>query len=611
MKNWAILIGVDKYRHQNRLRNAVADAKLVYRTLTVDYGFKRSNISCLYDERATRSRILRVINDVVPRRWRVAKQDQLFVFFAGHGGRASRKGKKKTWFLVPSEGKRISESPENWDTVLSSTEIRTLESTFRGAHILYVFDCCYAGMAFSYQAPARRRGSLLSVHALVAGTGRETVNDEGGTGHSVFTDSLVQALSGWGGLGNGADHTFGASELVHFVRQDVPDQIKKKGLHPIQRPFGGPLRGNTEGKEFALTPILPRLPESIVTLLLHQNVRARQEGIRQLSQFSDPESFDVKQLALSRMARDSSPSVRVEVAFYLMPYLGNQALPLLITMLGDKDEHVLLTVMKALSEMRRNSSQILPHVKNFVSHHNTRVRRSAQACLALLGVQKALRAVVGQLPAEQGSIRREMIDVLKRLPTTTISKDSLTRVISEHLHHQDWRSRRAAAEALGELGLGGATSELIRLAESSAQHYMVRYAAVEALGHIGQATARDVIFQALINDRSLLVRTAAGEAAGSLDGPDAVEYLTRAISLDSEWRVRRSAVESCGLLQDSSATQYLIRAATDPHFRVRMAVAQAIGEIGGDSGRNTLEELASRDQSLFVKRSAGRALQRL
>ena len=47
MQNWAILIGVDKYRHQNRLRNAVADAKLVYRTLAVDYGFKRSNINCL------------------------------------------------------------------------------------------------------------------------------------------------------------------------------------------------------------------------------------------------------------------------------------------------------------------------------------------------------------------------------------------------------------------------------------------------------------------------------------------------------------------------------------------------------------------------------------
>src|ERR1700752_3071338 len=123
MDNWAILVGIDKYRHQTRLRNAVSDARLIHRTLVAEYGFKRSNILCLYDERATRSRILRLINDVVPRRWRVQNSDQLFVFFAGHGGRTTRRG-KKVWFLVPSDGRRVSEAAENWETVLTSREIR-------------------------------------------------------------------------------------------------------------------------------------------------------------------------------------------------------------------------------------------------------------------------------------------------------------------------------------------------------------------------------------------------------------------------------------------------------------------------------------------------------
>jgi len=437
------------------------------------------------------------------------------------------------------------------------------------------------------------------------------VNDESGTGHSVFTESLVEALSGWGGLGSGPDNTFIASDLISFVRRDVPEQIRRKGLHPVQKPFGGPLGGNTEGKEFTLTAVLPRFPTSMVTLLLHQHVEARQGAVRQLGQLSDPELTDVKLLALSRMAGDSSPSVRAEVAFQLIPSLGKQALPLLIAMLGDKDDHVLLTVMKALPEMRRNSSQIIPAVRKLLVYHNSRVRRSAQSCLALLGVRKALTAVIEQLPTEQGSIRREIIDVLKKLPNTAVPRDTLTRVVSEHLRDEDWRSRRAAAEALGELGLSGATSDLIRLAGSSTQHYMVRYAAVEALGHIGQATAREVIFRALHNDRSLLVRTAAGEAAGSLDGPDAIGFLARTILIDPEWRVRRSAVDSCGLLHNNAATQSLIHAAADPHFRVRMAVAQAIGEIGDDSGKDALERLASKDQSLFVKRAADRALQRL
>jgi HEAT repeat protein len=204
-----------------------------------------------------------------------------------------------------------------------------------------------------------------------------------------------------------------------------------------------------------------------------------------------------------------------------------------------------------------------------------------------------------------------MIVVLKNLPTAAISRDALTRVVSEHLRDKDWRSRRAAAEALGELDLNGATHDLVRLAGSATQHFMVRYAAVEALGHIGQASARDIILRALLNDRSLLVRTAAGEAVGSLGGPNAIEFLARAILIDPEWRVRRSAVESCGLLGNTAATQSLIRAADDPHFRVRMAVAQAIGEIGDELGRHALEGLALKDQSLFVKRTANRALRRL
>lgn len=610
MRNWAILIGVDKYRHQKKLRNAVSDAQLIFRTLVSDYGFERSAIVQLYDVHATRTRILRLIGDVVPRRWRVRKQDQLLLFFAGHGGTASRQG-RKTWFLVPSDGKRVSDSPENWDSVLTSNDIRAIETHFNGAHIFYVFDCCNAGMAFNQQIPARRRNSLLSVHALVAGRGRETVNDESGTGHSVFTESVAEALAGWGDLASGHDNAFIASDLINFVRRDVPRQIKRKGLRPPQRPFGGPLGGNTEGKEFTFTPISPRLPSSVVTLLLHQHVPAREEGVRQLAQLADPELIDVKLLAFSRMAGDPSPSVRAELAFQLVPSLGKQALQLLLSLLGDNDEHVLLTVMKMLPEMRRNSSQIIPHVKKFLEHHSGRIRRSAQACLALLGVRRALGAVIEHLPTEQGSIRREMIDVLKKLPATTISREALTRAVAEHLRDEDWRGRRAAAEALGELGLGGATSDLIPLASSRSQHYMVRYAAVEALGHIGQAAARETILRSLLNDRSLLVRTAAGEAAGSLNGPNAIETLRRAILLDSEWRVRRSAVESCGLLRDSAATQTLLHAAADSHFRVRMAVAQAIGEIGDDSGTQTLEQLSSRHQSLFVRRAADRALLKL
>jgi HEAT repeat protein len=610
MENWAIIIGVDNYQHHAKLKNAVADAKLVHQTITRDYGFAREHVSSLFDRAATRSHILRIIQDVIPRRWKVGNRDQLLVFFAGHGGMAKKKG-KKTWYLVPSDGKRVSESAAHWDTVITRDDIRALENKFRGAQIFYVFDCCYAGMAFSYQAPAHRTTPLRSVHALVAGKGGETVNDEGGTGHSIFTQSLVEAFNGWGGLSSSADGSFIASDLVSFIRRDVPAQIAKKGLRPVQTPFGGPLRGNTDGIEYVFRPIHPRLSNALVSLLLHQYVAARREGVRQLADLPDEQLGYLKTLAFSRMALDTSPAVRAEVAFRLFPSLDRAAGPLLLQMLTDKDQLVLTTTLKAIPHIRGIASKAIPLVRNLSLKSGGAVKRASWACLALLGVRTALRAVVSQLPTEQGSIRREIIDVLKHLEETAVSKGTLTTVLNPLMSGDNWRSRRAAAEAAGELGLHGASEALVKFARSSAQHYMVRYASVEALGHLGQASARPVIFNALLNDRSLLVRTAAGEAVGSIGGIHAVDCLASAILRDLEWRVRRSAAESCGVLRDSGALDSLVRASDDPHFRVRVAVVEALGEIGDERSKKVLERLARLDPSRFVKNAANRSLQLL
>jgi HEAT repeat protein len=610
MADKAIIIGINKYRHHPRLRNAVSDATLVYRTLISDYGFARNGVRLLCDQNATRANILRLINDIVPRRWNVRRQDRLFVFFAGHGGRHSNRG-KKVWFLVPIDGRPISESSNNWSTVLTSQDIRKLESTFKGAHIFYAFDCCYSGMAFSYQAPPKGPDNLQSVHALVAGRGRETVNDAGGIGHSIFTESLVQALTGWGGLGVASDGAFTASELISFVRRDVPAQIRAKGLHPVQKPFGGPIRGNTEGAEYTFEPVAPRLPASVVTLLFHEYVDIRCQGVRQLGQLPPGDFDDVRLLAFTRLVGDPSPSVRNEVAIQLVESMGKQAVSTLLGMLSDEDEHVLLTVLKVLPGVSRNNPQVIAGLRQLQDNHPPRIRRAIASCLALLGVQSAIRAVIHELPTREGSIRREIIDVLKHLPKGPESKIHITNVIASLLHKEDWRSRRAAAEALGELGLADAVDDLIKLARSASQHYMVRYASVEALGQIGRTAARDVVYRAVLNDRSLLVRTAAAEALGSLDGPSASGSLTRALSQDPEWRVRRAAAESCGLLRDGAATSSLVLAAGDSHFRVRMAVAEALGEIGDGTGRVALQSLVDNDQSQFVKNTAARAIGRL
>jgi HEAT repeat protein len=54
----------------------------------------------------------------------------------------------------------------------------------------------------------------------------------------------------------------------------------------------------------------------------------------------------------------------------------------------------------------------------------------------------------------------------------------------------------------------------------------------------------------------------------------------------------------------------LLSAADDAHFRVRAAVAWALGEIGGQEVQKVLGTLAT-DRSSLVRRSAERSLSQL
>lgn len=608
--DWAIIIGINRYRYVPRLYNAVSDAQAVKKVLISDYGFGRRRIRILCDQSAKRSRILNLINVVVPSRWKVGRGDQLFFFFAGHADRA-RRGRRSLWYLAPVDARQISRTRTNWESVLTSDEIRKLEKTFSGSHIFYVLDCCYSGMAFIAEVPAGQAQRGRSAHALVAGRAREPVPDKGGSGHSVFTESLIQALGGWGGLGGATDASFKANDLINFMKNDVPAQIRQRRLRPTQRPFGGPLVGNPQGTEYTFRPIAPRLSRDTILALLNEQVRIRQAAVSSLAHIDKTEMLPAKLLALARLSRDPSPSVRHEVAVQLCRTRHPSALPLLVPMLRDREERVALAAVRGLSELARGNTRAISYLKRLRNRGSSRFRRTVERSLALLGSRNAVRNVVRELPTEEGSIRREIIDVLRSVTPTAVSREELTSLLVTLLRSEDWRERRAAAEAVGELGLDLAVDGLIQRARSPAEHFMVRQAAIEALGHLGRASVRNVVCSALEHDGSLNVRTAAAEALGILGGDDAIQVLMLSLSEDPEWRVRRAGAESCGFLRESVVVPTLIHATADPHFRVRIAVAWALGEINDDTARPALEQMLAEDHSLHVKHTVQRAIERL
>src|ERR1051325_5074496 len=80
-ESWALVIGINEYRHTNPLEIARADAESIRDVLVKDFKFPKKNICTLLDKQATRAHIMEKFLSYES----IGSDDRLVVFFAGHG----------------------------------------------------------------------------------------------------------------------------------------------------------------------------------------------------------------------------------------------------------------------------------------------------------------------------------------------------------------------------------------------------------------------------------------------------------------------------------------------------------------------------------------------
>ncbi len=186
---WALIIGIDQYRHAPKLESAVRDAKGIRDVLTGRYGFKPEHIVELYDAQATGPKI----QNALYRLGRdVGKDDSVLIYYAGHG-QYDEDGKLGWW--VPVEGE-----PKEPGTFITNASIRDYINGMKARHVYLVADSCFSGTLFGtralppindqwyarlYQKPSR--------WGLTSG-GKEPVADRGKNGHSVFAYHFIALL---------------------------------------------------------------------------------------------------------------------------------------------------------------------------------------------------------------------------------------------------------------------------------------------------------------------------------------------------------------------------------------------------------------------------------
>lgn len=272
-QEWALVIGIGAYQSDFRpLTNAPQDAKEVAKLLRDDYGFDlHPTGKPLLDEEAGLSAICQAVEETLAQ---AANRTRWMFYFAGHGVVVDGRG-----YLVPADAHK-----GETDSYLSLDWLRKRCLDAECAEILIVLDACYSGRAlvrpehFVDFIPDEREEERIR-HLICSGSPDQPVLDGGGSGHSVFTQSLLEALQGWAGIHQESGIDF--LSLWGYLVLDVPARLRSQGKNPaIQQPVGG----NLIGSRWRLTLIAtaPRLSPEIVRGARSEEPTYRQHNLARL-----------------------------------------------------------------------------------------------------------------------------------------------------------------------------------------------------------------------------------------------------------------------------------------------------------------------------------------
>ena len=192
----ALIVGINNYEEWNPLKTAVKDAMVLKDVLIERYGFKKDNVILRTDDEATR---LKLILDLRKLASRLGDQDNLLIYYAGHGQLDDLTG---DGYWIPVEGEL--KNPVTW---ISHSTIKSILSSerVRAKNIVVVADSCYSGTLLrggpsllsmgdeGYDSKLLKVAGRRSRQVITSG-GLEPVADGGRDGHSLFAYYFLKAL---------------------------------------------------------------------------------------------------------------------------------------------------------------------------------------------------------------------------------------------------------------------------------------------------------------------------------------------------------------------------------------------------------------------------------
>jgi hypothetical protein len=216
-KDYALIVATDNYDHFTDLTNPVNDATTIDGILKEKYGFQTEILL-----NPTNDEILAKITDYNVKKFN--PQDQLFVFFAGHGTFDADLGEG---YLVASNSQL---NDKGRGSYISHILVRERLNNIKCEHIFLMMDVCFGGTIDPVLAKARSTDDMdeaadkqflikkltRKTRKFLTSGSKEYVPDGAPGKHSPFAEKFILALKE---IGGGSGRILSLSELqTYFLR---------------------------------------------------------------------------------------------------------------------------------------------------------------------------------------------------------------------------------------------------------------------------------------------------------------------------------------------------------------------------------------------------------
>ena len=222
-RDYAILFGTDEYQYWDNLINPVNDTKTIAQELKNVYGFETDVVL-----NPTTEEVWTKLREYAMRSY--MENDQLFIFFAGHGQFDEVFGEG---YIVCTDSKLNDQSKNSY---ISHVRLRNIINNIPCKHTFLVIDACFGGTFDPLIARADVRGTDALYGEISKGefikrklqfrtrkyltSGGKTYVPDGRPGHhSPFTRKMLEALRNYGG----SDQILTLSEMLIYIEKLNPE----------------------------------------------------------------------------------------------------------------------------------------------------------------------------------------------------------------------------------------------------------------------------------------------------------------------------------------------------------------------------------------------------